>query len=267
MKKLFIKLITNNFSLYSKAAELFYPERPFYEYKKLKNGYLMWLDLKDAFQMRAYYDIVEEDIIKLLRGTLRPEDTFYDIGAHIGIISFSVADLIDETKGGQIVCFEPDHKRREELADNMRLNRLRDRVLIYENAMYSDDGNRKLYVMKQSGWSSLDKKVALHSESKGSKIEYVTTAYCTKLDNYLNRRPPSVIKIDAEGSDYEVLKGGSKLFRIAPPRLVIAEQNEWINNFRNTKENSMLMDVYMYSFGYKAEKIKSTAGCDVVYYL
>lgn len=50
---------------------------------------------------------------------------------------------------------------------------------------------------------------------------------CTTLDNFIQANPePSLVKMDVEGAESEVLKGADRLFRICRPYLLCEIHDE-----------------------------------------
>ena len=60
----------------------------------------------------------EEHLLGLLIKLLQPGDTFYDIGAEVGLYTVFLAQAVGE--GGHVIAFEPQEHRFEQLQENMK---------------------------------------------------------------------------------------------------------------------------------------------------
>ena len=147
------------------------------------------------------------------QGTLRSEidfligkdsDSFilFDIGANIGNYSLLVADLFPSST---IYSFEPSKATFDMLEDNTKLN---PRINCVQTAFGNDTKLADLYSDQTgSGLASLYNRDLGSFGIKFSKSEVVKVQ---RLDDWVNSNNvnPDYIKIDVEGSELSVLKGG-----------------------------------------------------------
>jgi FkbM family methyltransferase len=159
---------------------------------------------------------------------LHPDSLILDVGACEGLFAFRVA------KAGlarQVVCFEPDARLAELLRRGARDNAVTDRLTV-----------ESLAVSARSGpvWFAADQNLQagrLVQGAAGPQVEGIS------LDDYCARHglrpgPKDLIKIDAEGSDLDVLRGAEKLIGANAPQLAVTtyhtdshcfEMIEWLN--------------------------------------
>ncbi len=125
-----------------------------------------------------------------------------DIGANKGTWTQS---LLEKEPSAQIVCFEPSKASFKSLENRFSND---DRVTLENIALASQNGERNLYFdTPGSGLASLTKRKLDHFEIKFDLAEVVETR---TLDSYSRdlALAPNVLKLDVEGHELEVLKGG-----------------------------------------------------------
>lgn len=90
--------------------------------------------------------VTEQDFLDALLSTLRPGDTFYDVGANYGLFSIFVGKTVGDR--GQVVAFEPDSQTCELLLANERLNQVRS-IRLFRKALGEEEkGSRFLSVVR-----------------------------------------------------------------------------------------------------------------------
>jgi FkbM family methyltransferase len=167
-----------------------------------------------------------------LKELLQPGMTFYDIGAGIGFFSIIAAALA----GGTVICFEPLPKNAKRIGYNAKLNHLTN-IVVKTEAIAQEDGEVAFNVSEQPHLS----KLALLGDVV-HPIETITVpARCLDTAIAVDQLPPpGLIKIDVEGAEGEVLKGGTATFQKYRPLLLIELHN-------NSKTVNLLLD----EIGYK----------------
>ena len=142
---------------------------------------------------------------------LRGGELFVDVGANIG--SYTI--LAAGTVRARVVAFEPGADAFRILRDNVRLNDLGALVEIRNEAVGATAGE----VEFTQGGDTVNR-VALPSETGAS-----TTVKMNTLDNALAGRIPSVIKIDVEGFESQVIAGASATIENPELKAIIIETN------------------------------------------
>lgn len=156
---------------------------------------------------------------KAILASVRQGDVVYDVGAHIGTISFGVARLVGEE--GHVVAFDPDPDNIASLRESCRLNRF----------------ERRIQVVHAAVWSYTSPSITFRRGATRRSHGGVETGGCrpvrgdgplitvpsTTLDDYAASSgvTPALIKVDVEGGEYDVLRGGETLFAHNRPRLVV----------------------------------------------
>jgi FkbM family methyltransferase len=142
---------------------------------------------------------------------LRPGDLFVDIGANIG--SYSI--LASAGAGADCLAFEPNPKTFEWLRRNIDLNGLMNKTEAHCKALGSLSGEAEFTVDLDAG-NHLVPDVGLGSEH--TQIVPLTT-----LDEAINGRSPSILKIDVEGFETEVINGAQSTLSSPDLRCIIME--------------------------------------------
>lgn len=127
-----------------------------------------------------------------------------DLGANIGAFSVAAAMRFPNAK---IFAYEPEEENFQILLKNIELNKLTDRVVPRQAAVAGHDGVQKLFLSNFEYGHSLVKEFIV--EEKINETEMLSVS-CVTLKNILdtNRlRYADLIKMDIEGSEYEVLYG------------------------------------------------------------
>ncbi len=189
---------------------------------KVRQGFWLRLDLLDPAQRYIYFfgEYDERHEIKLLTRLLRPGDRVWDVGANIGYYTLIAAGLVGPR--GQVVAFEPAAHAWRALRDNVALNP--QAPIRLERLALSDKGGQATlhrHADYADGGASLQARPGYHQDT-----ELVAT---TTLDNYLAQsqgQPPTLLKIDVEGHEESVLRGGQKLLTGPQAPILLLEMNE-----------------------------------------
>jgi len=160
-------------------------------------GFLMYArggteDLYNALPKR------EGDVHDFIVKILRPGDIFIDVGANIGYYSILASKLIGVD--GIVFAVEPIPSTVEVLRFNIKINNLRN-VMVIDKAEYFSHSKLKMSVpFNEFGSASILR--------KGGVEVYVEAI---PLDDIFHDIPyVRLLKVDVEGSEYEVLKGLDK---------------------------------------------------------
>lgn len=155
---------------------------------------------------------------------LRKEDTFFDVGANVGIYTILASGHV----GCNTVAFEPDKYSLMHFNENLKLNKIEKVVYIEEKAVGENNGIIKFSVAKDTINHVINQN---DSSSAFHEVEM------TFLDHY-KTRSPKMIKIDVEGYEWNVLNGAKQL--LADPNLeVILIEINGSGKYFNVNDNSL----------------------------
>lgn len=191
----------------------------------------------------------EETILtrKILSELLKEkkEIYFYDIGANTGYYGIMAAHLGE----GKIKCysFEPLKEYCDCLWESIRLNRFDDVTKVLNFALGNENGQKSLYL--DGSGSSFSHEFVGSGDLSQKMVEV------KRLDDVILSEKlalPDFIKIDVEGFELEVLKGGERIIKGALPVIFVEIAYSLKNLGRNfVNENyNQTMD-FLNRLGYK----------------
>jgi FkbM family methyltransferase len=192
-----------------------------------------------------YESLLEQIIFKLSSLSKK----FLDIGANMGFYSLG-ASLINESL--EVVAFEPNPRIRQSLLDNIELNHVKNKVKILEFALsdFKGDATFSVPVLTGSGGGSLRN---LHPE-EGAPKEFLVKV--EKLDNLQSKiSGADLFKIDVEGAEYQLIKGGLETIKKDHPTIVIELLRKWMKPFQSTPQE--VVDL-LAQYGYTCFAVGST---------
>jgi FkbM family methyltransferase len=205
--------------------------------------------------MRLYFDSELSRLIycedfelkerRFIYSFLRPADVFIDIGANIGLFTLIAGQKVG--RSGEVYAFEPCSKAYNRLLDNIQLNHLNN--VSCRRAAISDQNGQAFITIPTDGydaWASLGKPSA-GSLFMQEQVDTLTLDYFFREHNLIGR--VAMIKIDAEGWETHVLKGGIEILsRPDAPLLQVEFTDE---NMRSA--NSSCFELYhlLENLGYK----------------
>jgi FkbM family methyltransferase len=139
--------------------------------------------------------------------------TFLDIGANIGLTTIPVA------KNRQVFChaFEPDPDSFDLLQENVRHN-AGSNVQLHNVALFSDEGPLTLAVSAENRGNHIIQHGMPNRSPDPFRDRKTIEVRGEQLDRILDiggLKMPLAIKIDAEGSEYHIYKGGRNIIRLA----------------------------------------------------
>jgi FkbM family methyltransferase len=164
---------------------------------------------------RYYPDDYEASNYIFLQQQVKTGMHIIDIGAHIGLFSACSSKLTGPT--GKIICFEPTAGTFSILKQTLRLNHC-DNVIARQAAVSDKEGTATFYVSHTAGCNS-NSLVKNKSGDQLSAYDVPLVSIDSIVAEYTIH--PSLIKIDAEGAELDVLKGGIKTFRDHQPVLIL----------------------------------------------
>lgn len=218
---------------------------------KEERGVKFIFDFEHGPQMQQmYFSLYEPLTVAAMRRFLSKGDTFLDIGASVGYLSWIAAGLVGQR--GQVHCFEPNVQDFQKL-EEFRLANPERRIFSNPYALGEARGVADMDVsgLDWVGWNTLVPNFMRKSAYKETIQVEVRT-----LDDYIAERFETIgrittIKIDTEGYEFFVLKGMRSFFGDADHRpAVICEVAPRANGLMGiTMED---LSHLMARYGYKA---------------
>lgn len=191
---------------------------------------------------------VFNDLYDFAEHYVRPGDTIWDVGGNIGLLSFACAARAQ--KHGRVLCFEPDLWSVRLLKRSCEINRGHAAPVDVLPVAISDRLSLEwLHVPERS-------RAASHLESTGGgagseitgKVRERHLTPVLTLDWLAeNQPPPNVLKIDVDGAEMRVLRGGEAMLRKHRP-IILTEVYE-----RNADE----VTAFLHGLGYTLYQYES----------
>ena len=128
--------------------------------------------------------------------TLKVGDTAVDVGAYIGLYTIAMAKRVG---AGRVFAFEPDVENRGALERHLSLNKLEAQVVTFPHAL----GARR----EELPWAGGRSSESAITPDGSDTVRAVT------LDEVFQDQQMDLLKIDVEGHEAEVLKGGASLLQ------------------------------------------------------
>jgi FkbM family methyltransferase len=203
---------------------------------KAKYGISLYLNPHEYIEKIIFKEgFYESEITNELLACLQPGDTFWDIGANIGIHSIAVKKNLP---GVKVCSFEPNPKTLGRLCDNVKLNGLDIKVCSF--ALFETIGSMTLHLVEgNSGMATL---TPWHETEFHSTVQCLTTTGDALLAEGFD--VPMAIKLDTEGSELNVLKGCLQILASPVLKLILIEaDNNLVQNLDND-ETALLLKQY-----------------------
>lgn len=191
----------------------------------------------------------EIPVQKAFAKILRPGMVFFDIGANVGYFSVIAARLVGET--GKVYAFEPVPENADILQHNIQLNNFAN-VNIYQKAVSNSPGVGELLLAEFSGGSALAHGDTPPDLKDSISVELVSIDSVVYEENF---KPPSMIKIDVEGAEIEVLLGMQRTMKEYQP-VILYEIDDRLQEGFERKQH--VCDAILTSNGYQISRLEDS---------
>ena len=182
-------------------------------------------------------------VTKLLK-IIKPGDICWDIGANIGFYTCLLASRVRDT--GAIVAFEPAVRTCGYLCENVSLNQFTNVIVV--NKGLSDRTEQRHLYYTEAGLA--EGTASLKYANRRAASERVTL---DTIDNLIRELPvPDFIKIDVEGYQLEVLRGGEHCLKTHAPLLMAELKDVGETNRAMFQE----IENYVANLGYQLYEIR-----------
>ncbi|MEI6985883.1 MAG: FkbM family methyltransferase [Rhodospirillaceae bacterium] len=192
-------------------------------------GVFLVADLSDKtnlFCLLGQYETVPDEV-----AALRPGMCFIDIGANCGLFTTLAAKRVGAS--GLVIAFEPSPREFRTLVRNVGFNNC-DNVLAFNLAVGQKTG-RIPFALNTGGHTGVN---SVASSGQGN-VELFVFGDAAVLAPFVDGRP-TVIKIDVEGFEVNVIRGLAGLLAIVVVERVIVE----INGENLAKHGATIAELY-----------------------
>ncbi len=199
------------------------------EILKTVNGYKMVLypHKKGVHKDLLIHPTREPESTNFLKTKVKDGDVVLEAGANIGYYALLSAKYVG--KKGFVYCVEPSSENYEFLKRNKEINNLKNMEL-RKMALGDKNGEETLNLFEGGNLNTLKKNISSKPRGK-EKVKVMT------IDSFLkNKRKPNIIRMDVEGSEYEIIKGARELLEKSPPKLIFIELHGFYMGLEKSEE-------------------------------
>jgi FkbM family methyltransferase len=149
-----------------------------------------WMERYALLSGRYYQD----DLIEVIQQSLKPGDTYVDIGANLGFTMLTAARAVGPT--GRIVAFEPNATLVQRLEDSLRSNQI-EHITIHNAALGESEGFVQLVDTGHHGTGYIDPTTASTGSVRRVRGDELLGGFTGRV----------FVKIDVEGAELTFLGG------------------------------------------------------------
>lgn len=161
------------------------------------------------------------------RTAIKP--TIIDVGANMGTFAIPISRHIEKLDG-VVYAFEPQRIIYYQICGNIFLNRI-ENIFCHNIALSNNDHITEVRPLNYvESWNIGGYSLSENSESPQPLREEAERITFKKMDDIYLASPPTLIKIDVEGMELEVLEGGLNLIRNSNFPPILFEYNEGDRN-------------------------------------
>jgi FkbM family methyltransferase len=180
---------------------------------RMKNNNILELrPAADHYERMMYIErTYEAATLHFMDQHLKPGSVYVDVGANIGMMTLHAARIVGTQ--GHVYSFEPHPDTFRRLGRNIELNGIGN-ITTFNFALGAVGDEREIYAFPEVniGRASLIR-------DEGSQL--VGAVKVRTLDEVLNDVPVSMMKIDVEGFEAEVLRGALESIRRYRPLMIV----------------------------------------------
>jgi FkbM family methyltransferase len=189
--------------------------------------------------------LTEPHVFRWMSNTLKPGDTFFDVGAHQGWMSLFAARKVG--RKGRVASFEPSPPSIEFLGYHKRINKL-SQMQIVPAAVTNKDASEVPFYLVGDGNAYMNSLFGTDTPEITPRGKSVIPIHTITLDSYSRQSGliPKMIKIDAEGAEIWVCEGAKHLLTHHRPALAIAIHPLWLPEGQKMEDMFELLKSYGY---------------------
>lgn len=180
--------------------------------------------IDDETEYTRIKSMFEVDVLESLLSDITQDDVFWDVGANVGVYSCLAGEGLPN---GSVVAFEPHPANAARLRKNLVHNGIE--ATVFQRALSDSGGEVELAVAVESHTTSpghnlieLNESVSEYGEDSNETV----AAQMTHGDELVAEGevpPPTVLKVDVEGAEYNALRGLEKTLKRDDCRVVYCE--------------------------------------------
>ena len=162
------------------------------------------------YHLRARQGYKREPItVDWILGMIEQDDIVFDVGANVGTYSLLIGKTM-VSGAGQVFAFEPEASNFLSLNENIKLNRLGNKVVAYPIAFSDSSRPSHLFLSSNIRGSACHSIDAPESEGKKYLSQHTQGIYVLSVDDLCQENDipvPNHIKIDVDGAELGIIYG------------------------------------------------------------
>ncbi|SDF04580.1 methyltransferase, FkbM family [Dyadobacter soli] len=229
-------------------------------YPFLENTSLVVEKGMSSAELQIYTGLYDLHEMLFLTHYLRPDDTFVDVGANVGVYTILAAGVA----GSNAISFEPIPSTFSKLKRNVTYNLLEGRVDLRNLGV----GDKEEKLVFTNSLDATNHVISSDEKPAGATIEVPVDT----LDHLLANRTPNFIKIDVEGFEANVINGAPDTLANPELKVIIMETNglsdqyEFGQNYLHNKLLSLGFTPHSYDpFKRNLQKLETTGASNTIY--
>jgi FkbM family methyltransferase len=213
------------------------------------NSYKMLLDLSEPIQWQMYRGTYEPVQTNWFNSLIKPDDLVIDIGASFGYFTSLASKL-----NAKVIAFEPSLRACSTIYRTIQFNKIKN-IELYQYAIGESKGLIEIQIPPnyfESHSPSIIKTPWQNDDWKSTLVPIISLdEFCKSLISIESKenKKISLIKIDVEGFEPQVIRGLSALAKNNLIKNIICEFNSgWLE--RNGSSHQELFELIL-SYGFK----------------
>lgn len=193
--------------------------------------------------------VYEKAETELFKKAVKEGMVVVDIGANIGYYSLIAAMLVGES--GKVYAFEPVPDNYVLLVKNIRANSYTN-IVATQKAVSDSSGKARLFLSDMAHDHSFSTKNVISDRHRAGSIEVDTIT----LDEFFRKEAKQridIIKIDAEGAEWLILRGMENLIRINKKLKILIEF--WPEGVRSLGSNPLELVNILYDNNFRVQLV------------
>lgn len=173
----------------------------------------------------------EPDITSLFIASVQEDCDVIDVGANVGFFTVAAAKRL---RMGRVLSIEPSSAALQRLQENLKLNSVEDRVILFPGLASSSEGSSDLYsIPGMEEYSSASPIVHKAVAKRATVKEAVSARTIDGLVAEYDLRP-KLIKVDVEGAEGLVFEGAVHTITEHRPIIISELSPELLSQFGST---------------------------------
>jgi FkbM family methyltransferase len=176
--------------------------------------------LKLQYRATSYKNRKDKGGIFYLRSAIENGQTVFDIGAHkAGYLYYMLKQV---GRNGKVFVFEPQSILYQYII-KLKTLFLWENVTIEHLALSDSKGRATLYIPKRRSKQVSSPGATIVEQTERSDIAFTEMVSTETLDSYCNQNniEPDFLKIDVEGNELRILRGGLDILKRCRPKIYV----------------------------------------------